>query len=116
MYMHTRGDPPRRAGSALAPRMLAKQGCMQVEAVNTTQYCKGVIKTISRFNEKKRKHWHQIQRTSNKFDGGPHLELGRLRLKICSLNLTSRLLRRHGQHIQTYIYTTELAVPPPPRR
>ena len=36
-------------------------------------------------------------------NGGPHLDLERLRLKTC-LNLSARLLRRHGQHICTYIH------------
>ena len=43
---------------------------------------------------------HRANTTPN---GGPHLELGLLGSKP-SLNLTSRLLRRHGQHIYTYVY------------
>ena len=45
----------------------------------------------------------EAHRANTAPNGGPHLELGRLRLP--GLNLTSRLLRLHGQHIYTCIYT-----------
>ena len=46
------------------------------------------------------------RRANNTSNGEPHLEQGRLRLETWS-NMTSRLLRRHGQHIYTYTYCTQ---------
>jgi len=45
----------------------------------------------------------EARRANTALNGGFQLELGRLRLKL-DLNMTSRWLRRHGQHIYTCIY------------
>ena len=43
----------------------------------------------------------EARRANTIWNGGLHLELGRLRLKP-GVNLTSRLLRRHCQYIYVY--------------
>ena len=47
----------------------------------------------------------EARRANTTPNGGPHLELGRLRLKTYpgSVNLTSRLVRRDRAHIYIYL-------------
>ena len=51
----------------------------------------------------KRDEQSEARRANATPNGGPRLEFGRLRPKP-GLNMISRLLRRHGQHIYTSIY------------